>query len=207
MSQHAKIYKKYSSMGGDEYTGQQPRQNQAAPPQRENFSNEQQFSSSASSSQQYHMPSIPSENSIEVLEIQTREHRRKVLTENFITCIDLWAQWCTPCVMIKPAYKALAAEYNNPGSCMLVQENVDLGLSADDYTVSGIPCFLFYKRGVLVRDEKNEVVTVVGGDLKKVRFILDKLLAQTQTVANPLQTPPSSSQRPLPPKQQMNSCY
>jgi hypothetical protein len=108
-------------------------------------------------------------------------------------------------MMIKPAYKALAAEYNNPGSCLLVQEDVDLGLTSDDYNVSGIPCFIFYRRGQILRDEKNEVISVVGGDLKKVRFILDKLLNMTQPVANPL--PPQNSQgtqRPMPPKQQLN---
>jgi thioredoxin 1 len=109
------------------------------------------------------------------LEIQSAEHRQKVLQANSIVCIDLHANWCSPCKVVSPKFAELSKEYNSPGKCLLVKEDTDLGLTTD-CDITGIPAFIFYRFKQLVRTPDNKPVMVVGGNLKKVREILDNLL-------------------------------
>ena len=111
------------------------------------------------------------------MEIQDMKHRRKIITENYIVCIDLNAEWCGPCKEISPAFAKLAEKYNMTGKCMLVKENIDLKLTTD-YDVQGVPAFIFYRGGQLLKNQDGKTVDVVGGDLKTVEEIVEKLLAQ-----------------------------
>jgi thioredoxin 1 len=111
------------------------------------------------------------------MEMQNLEHRRKMLNENSIVCIDLYANWCEPCKICSPHFVELAKQYNNPGRCLLAKEDVDLELTRD-FQITGIPAFIFYRQGQLVRNQDGTPVAVVGGDIEKVRQILDKLLGQ-----------------------------
>lgn len=110
------------------------------------------------------------------MEVQNQQHRAQLLKESTIVCIDLWAQWCHPCTMISPDYARLAQEYNLSGKCMLIKENIDLKLTRD-CEITGIPAFIFYRFGQLVKDKKDKPVMVTGGNLKQVRHILDELLS------------------------------
>tara|TARA_B110000908_G_C10088925_1_gene373066 strand:+ start:169 stop:585 length:417 start_codon:yes stop_codon:yes gene_type:complete len=110
-------------------------------------------------------------------EVQNLEHRKKILTENSIVCLDLWADWCAPCKVVGPQFAELAKQYNSTGRCLLAKENVDLELTRD-YQITGIPAFIFYRNGQLLRDQDGTPVTVIGGDINQVRRILDKLLDQ-----------------------------
>lgn len=115
--------------------------------------------------------------SYECMSLQSLEHRKKVISENPIVCIDLYGEWCEPCKVISPQFAQLAQQYNTPGRCMLVKENVDLELTRD-YQITGIPAFIFYRKGELLRNHDGTPVHVVGGDITAVKEILDKLLGQ-----------------------------
>lgn len=108
------------------------------------------------------------------MEVQNLDHRHKLLTQNSIVCIDLYANWCEPCKACSPHFSALAEQYNRPGVCALVKEDVDLELTRD-YQITGIPAFIFYKNGQLLREPNGEPVSVTGGNIKEVQSILDKL--------------------------------
>ena len=111
------------------------------------------------------------------MEMQDLNHRKKMLTENAIVCIDLYADWCAPCKIVSPKFAELAQQYNNPGRCLLAKENVDLELTRD-FQITGIPAFIFYRHGELLRNQDGTPVAVIGGDLPQVQQILDKLIAQ-----------------------------
>ena len=111
------------------------------------------------------------------MEMQNLEHRKQVLMDNYIVCIDLYADWCQPCKHIAPQFAELAKRYNNPGVCILVKENVDMELTRD-FQITGIPAFIFYRGGQLVRHPDGSPVHVMGGDLKKIEEILDNLIGQ-----------------------------
>jgi thioredoxin 1 len=112
------------------------------------------------------------------VEIQDLHHKKNILSTNKIVCIDLFADWCNPCKIVSPKFAELANQYNNPGHCMLVKENVDLGLTTD-YNITSIPAFIFYKQGQLLRNQDSSPVSVVGGDLAIVKKILDKLILES----------------------------
>lgn len=109
------------------------------------------------------------------MEVQDLQHRKKILTQNHIVCIDLWADWCGPCKHIAPQFARLAQKYNSAGKCMLVKENVDLDLKRD-VEITGIPAFIFYRGGRLMKTEKGEPLMVLGGDMNKIEEILTNLL-------------------------------
>lgn len=111
------------------------------------------------------------------IECQDLDHRKKMLDDHEIICIDLYATWCQPCKEIAPKFAELAQLYNTPGRCLLFKENVDHGLTRD-YNITGIPAFIFYRRGQLVRKQDGSPLDVIGGDINKVRNILDKLLGR-----------------------------
>ena len=87
----------------------------------------------------------------------------------------LYTNSCQPCKVVSPNFAELAQCYNNPGKCLLVKEDVDLGLKSD-YKITGIPAFIFYINGKLLIHHDGSPVDVIGGDIKKVQNILDKLL-------------------------------
>ena len=109
--------------------------------------------------------------------IQDLHNRKRLLTENYIVCIDLFASWCEPCKVVGPEFAELARQYNNPGRCLLAKEDVDLELTRD-YQISAIPAFIFYRNGQLLKKQDGSTVAVIGGDINEVREILDKLLSQ-----------------------------
>ena len=113
------------------------------------------------------------------MEIQDLKHRKKIITDNYIVCIDLNAEWCGPCKEISPAFSKLAEKYNFPGKCMLVKENIDLKLT-NDYDIQGVPAFIFYRGGQLLKNQDNKTVDVVGGNLEEVEDIIKRLIAQGQ---------------------------
>jgi thioredoxin 1 len=111
------------------------------------------------------------------METQDLHHRKKLLNDHSLVCVKLHADWCEPCKIIAPHFNKLGEQYNIPGKCLLTTENVDLELTRD-YQITGIPAFIFYHKGKLVKKDDGQPVSVVGGDIKQVQEILDKFLPQ-----------------------------
>ena len=115
------------------------------------------------------------------IEITDLHQRQKLIRDVPILCIDLWAKWCEPCKAVKPRFADLAQQYNIPNKCLLVTEDVDLDLTRD-YQITGIPAFIFYVNGKLLRNgstPSDEPVSVIGGNIEEVKDILDILLNRT----------------------------
>jgi thioredoxin 1 len=157
-SSHPRIYSSYKNLGPSErFDGFQQEKDHINPPQREEIRDEN--------------------GTFAVMQPQSQEHRKKILTQNAVVVVYLWGSYCPPCRAIAPEYAKLAQEYNNAGKCMLIKEDVDLGLTKD-YQATGIPAFIFYVGGQLLKNNDGQAVAIIGGDLKKVRGILDQILAR-----------------------------
>jgi putative thioredoxin len=62
--------------------------------------------------------------------------------------VDLWAEWCSPCVVIAPVLERIIGEY--AGRVHLAKVEVDAGENmklAGQYRVRGFPTILLFENG------------------------------------------------------------
>ncbi|MBD3670716.1 MAG: thioredoxin fold domain-containing protein [Gammaproteobacteria bacterium] len=65
-----------------------------------------------------------------------------------IVLLDLWAEWCPPCITIAPILEQVVEEYE--GEVLLVKIEVDDGDNmkiAGQYQVRGFPTILLFQNG------------------------------------------------------------
>lgn len=69
-------------------------------------------------------------------------------SKDTLIVVDLWAEWCLPCRMMKPIFEELSEEYNDVS---IIGVNIDKypNISANQ-GVRNIPTIGFYKNGVMV---------------------------------------------------------
>lgn len=93
-------------------------------------------------------------------EFNDANFQEKALTEDKVTVVDFWAEWCGPCRMIGPFIEELSKEYEN--RVVVGKLNVDDNPQVSmKYNVRSIPTVLFFKNGELVDRQ-------VGATSKKV---------------------------------------
>jgi len=71
-----------------------------------------------------------------------------VESNNVPVLVDLWAEWCSPCLVIAPILKRLIDEYD--GELKLAKVEVDEGENmklAGHYKVRGFPTILLINKG------------------------------------------------------------
>ena len=74
-------------------------------------------------------------------QVMNASHEKPVL-------VDLWAEWCSPCLVIAPLLKRLLEEYD--GELLLAKVEVDEGENmklAGRYKVRGFPTVLLINKG------------------------------------------------------------
>ncbi len=74
-------------------------------------------------------------------QVMSASHQQPVL-------VDLWAEWCSPCLVIAPLLKQLVDEYD--GKIKLAKVEVDEGENmklAGRYQVRGFPTILLINKG------------------------------------------------------------
>lgn len=70
----------------------------------------------------------------------------EVLENPGVVMIDLWAEWCGPCLAMAPIVEQLATEFEGKAAIgkLNVDDNPEVPLQ---YNVRGIPTFLLFKGG------------------------------------------------------------
>lgn len=79
------------------------------------------------------------------IEIQSLQHKQKILTDNGLVIVLVHAKWCGPCKYFKPKYYQYAKAHIT--RCYFAQEDFELGLTEG---ITAVPSLLIYKRGKLV---------------------------------------------------------
>jgi thioredoxin 1 len=83
-----------------------------------------------------------------VLEV-TDDNLSSVLTDNQITVLDFWAEWCGPCRMLSPIIDEVSEGLDS--SISVGKVNVDVNPeAAAKYGIRSIPTVLFLKEGKVV---------------------------------------------------------
>ncbi len=74
---------------------------------------------------------------------------KEVLQSDKPVLVDFWADWCVPCRMIEPAFKALAEQYS--GKIKFGRLNTDENPRVPtQYNIMGIPTIMLFKDGKVV---------------------------------------------------------
>lgn len=85
-----------------------------------------------------------------IFDVDLDEYDEKVLaaSNEKPVLVDLWADWCSPCLVIAPVLKKFVAEYD--GRIKLAKVEVDEGENmklAGRYKVRGFPTILLINKG------------------------------------------------------------
>lgn len=97
----------------------------------------------------------------------TEESYQQFLAQAPAAVVDFYADWCGPCRSMIPIFDACAESYTDVRFCKVnVDEQKKLAIQN---RVLGIPCFLFFKNGMMVRRIDGAV------DEEAFRAALDQL--------------------------------
>ena len=92
-----------------------------------------------------------------VKEIKEENFQKEVIEANLPVLVDFWAEWCNPCLKMKPLIKEIAEEFE--GRIKVCELNVDQNpAEAAKYGIRSIPTIFFFKNGEVA----GRVVGVVG---------------------------------------------
>jgi putative thioredoxin len=86
----------------------------------------------------------------DIFDVSLEDYDEKVIaaSHDVPILVDLWADWCMPCLVIAPKLKELIAEYE--GRLKLAKLEVDAGENmklAGKYKVRGFPTVILFIRG------------------------------------------------------------
>lgn len=93
-----------------------------------------------------------------VVNIGSNDQFSSIISQNKLTVVDLYADWCGPCRVLAPIFTELSGEYGTKANFLKV--NVDKHTNiAREYNARSIPLLVFIKEG-------KEVERVVGVQTK-----------------------------------------
>ena len=105
------------------------------------------------------------------VDINDSDFEKEVIEKSKTTpvLVDFWAEWCNPCVILKPVLEKLAEEFKE--KIILVKINVEKNQeNASKYGVMSIPSVKLFKDG-------KEVDGFIGAQPEeKIREWLEKLI-------------------------------
>jgi thioredoxin len=85
-----------------------------------------------------------------IFDVDLEQFEEKVLIASKETpvLVDLWAEWCSPCLVIAPILKQLIEEYNGDLKLAKVEVDEDENMKlAGRYKVRGFPTILLISNG------------------------------------------------------------
>lgn len=106
----------------------------------------------------------------DLITVQSLQHKKKLLSENYLVVVDVYGDHCHPCKEILPHFVMLSKKYNVPGLCLLVKENAENGFSPN---INAVPAFLFYVNG-----NSFPIHTVLGGQMDEVEKTINIILSR-----------------------------
>ncbi len=94
-------------------------------------------------------------------EVNEQNFEEEVLKSEIPVVVDLWAEWCGPCVALTPILEEVAKDYENKVKVVKVNVDNNPGI-AQQYGVASIPTLLYMKEGKVVAQNvglrpKNEL--------------------------------------------------
>lgn len=92
-------------------------------------------------------------------------------SRQLIVLIDLWAEWCPPCIGLDPVLKKVVAEYDGKVALAKIEVDEDDNMKiAGRYGVRGFPTVILFKNG----EEQDRFSSMKSPDF--VRDFIDRHL-------------------------------
>ncbi|MCX7943676.1 MAG: thioredoxin [Deltaproteobacteria bacterium] len=90
-------------------------------------------------------------------------------TQNGVTIVDFWAEWCMPCKALAPIFEQMATKY--AGKVTFAKINVDENPNtASKFRIMSIPTLLVFKDGKII----EQITGLVPA--KKIESAIEKAL-------------------------------
>lgn len=100
-----------------------------------------------------------------VKEVETKAELNEILQKEDAVVVDFSATWCGPCRAIAPFYEELSKKHPK---ITFLKVDVDVFDGSEDYNVSAMPTFVFFKKN-------EEVSRMVGANKEKLVEIVEGL--------------------------------
>ncbi len=94
-------------------------------------------------------PGDPRELGPNLIHVNDENFAKEVLESPIPVVVDFWAEWCAPCRILAPTFKAMAAEYE--GRMRFAKlDTEEASFTAARYGIMSIPTMLFFSGGRVV---------------------------------------------------------
>lgn len=94
-------------------------------------------------------PSDPRETGKNLIHVDCQNFKKEVLESPLPVVVDFWAEWCAPCRVLAPTFKALAEEYD--GKIKFAKmDTEECPTVPSTYGIMSIPTLLFFYKGKLI---------------------------------------------------------
>lgn len=103
--------------------------------------------------------------------INAKNFTGAVLKHDKPVVVDVWADWCGPCKMLAPNFKAAADELDGKARFVKLDADKNQKLSRK-YKVMSLPTVLFFKDGELV--DRQSGVMSKNAIIKRVKPLLSE---------------------------------
>ena len=91
-----------------------------------------------------------------MIDVTDKTFEKEVLQSSIPVIVDFYANWCGPCQMLGPVLEELSTQSEYVGKLKFARVNTeDFPTLAEENSVQGIPCMIFFKSG-------KEVNRIVG---------------------------------------------
>ena len=88
-----------------------------------------------------------------VIELNDKNFEKEVVKSEIPVLVDFYADWCGPCLMLKPIFEELSKDFS--GKIKFAKINTSYFPDiASSYGISGIPCLIFLEKG----KEKERII-------------------------------------------------
>lgn len=110
-----------------------------------------------------------------VIYIEDENHKRFLVANARVVVVDVYGDWCMPCMQIAPRFAKLANDYKKFGF-IFAKEDVDKKISQN---VRGVPNFQYFVNGNLFGMTSGADMAEVTSKLEEIKSVVMSGVAPT----------------------------
>ncbi|MHA1727217.1 MAG: thioredoxin domain-containing protein [Promethearchaeota archaeon] len=118
---------------------------------------------------------MANENNVQEFSSKVSESEfNSIISKNSKVIVDVFAEWCSPCLQFRPIFEELSGEYEN---IKFISINSDVtNWINQKYSIESIPRFLFFNKGKLVYEHRGASLKSVFEFQIRTKLLKEKIL-------------------------------